>query len=192
MRIILASGSPRRKELLQMITTDFEVIVSEADETITKNKPDEITMELATVKADAVASSIFENETNDFLVIGSDTVVAVDDQILGKPKDKEDARTMIKSISGRGHYVYTGVSLIGRVNGEKIKKSFSDGTEVLVKELSEEEIEAYISTKEPYDKAGAYGIQGLFGKHVEGIRGDYNNVVGLPVHKLYEAMKEYL
>ncbi|MCR5691113.1 MAG: Maf family protein, partial [Eubacterium sp.] len=150
--------------------------------------PAEITKNLASQKARAVASEC--KEKGKVLIIGADTVVAVDGQILGKPKDKKEAKAMMEALSARSHEVFTGVSLLYVEDGKiKEEKSFAEKTQVMVAALSEEEIKAYIDTEEPYDKAGGYGIQGLFGKHIEGICGDYNNVVGLPVHRIYQEIK---
>jgi septum formation protein len=117
-------------------------------------------------------------------------VVAADGEILGKPKNREDARQMISLLQGRTHMVYTGVTLLLCQNGQMENLTFSEGTKVKVAPMSEKEIEDYIDTDEPYDKAGAYGIQGAFSKYIEGIEGDYFNVVGLPVHRVYEEMKK--
>ncbi len=131
------------------------------------------------------------SEENPCIIIAADTVVAVDHEILGKPASKQAARDMIQKISGRVHQVYTGVTLIHRDGRCDEMKSFAECTQVKVVDMREEEIEQYITTEEPYDKAGAYGIQGLFGKYVTGITGDYNNVVGLPIARLYQEVKEY-
>ena len=187
--IILASGSPRRKELLAMIEKNFVVRVSQEEEAITSQNPADVTVELSRQKAEAVAEI---SEENPCLIIAADTVVAVDDAILGKPANKQAARAMIEKISGRTHQVYTGVTLIHRTGRVHEMKSFAVCTEVHVAKMEAEEVEEYISTEEPYDKAGAYGIQGLFGKYVTGIEGDYNNVVGLPVARLYQEMKEIM
>lgn len=183
-RIILASGSPRRKELLGMLCDKFEVIVADCEELISSQVPEETVKELSRQKAIAVAA---KNQIKEAVVIGADTVVSVGGEILGKPKDKEEAYRMISLLSGKKHKVCTGVTLIWTDGGGRIckEKNFAETTLVKVAELSMEEIEAYIRTEEPYDKAGGYGIQGLFAKHVEGIEGDYNNVVGLPVHRVY-------
>lgn len=185
MKYILASKSPRRKELLQLLDIPFEIIISDEEEVVTSTDPAKVTEELSFQKALAVAKQIKEG-----IVIGADTVVAVDGKILGKPKDKDDARRMISLLQGRSHMVYTGVSLVDAANKEH-NKSFHVGTKVNVASMSEEEIEKYVSTKEPYDKAGSYGVQGLFAKHIEGLEGDYFNVVGLPIHTLYDSLKEY-
>lgn len=185
-RMILASGSPRRKELLQMLEVSFEVLVSDTKEVITKNEPAEVTKELSYQKAMAVARQVEEG-----IIIGADTVVSIDGKILGKPADKEEAREMIYKLQGKSHMVYTGVTVIAKSGDMVSASSFAEGTKVNVAPMTENEIEAYISTDEPYDKAGAYGIQGLFGKFIEGIEGDYFNVVGLPVHRLYEELKKF-
>ena len=185
-RMILASGSPRRKELLQMLEVPFEVLVSDTKEVITKNEPAEVTKELSYQKAMAVAGQVEEG-----IIIGADTVVSIDGKILGKPADKEEAREMIYKLQGKSHMVYTGVTVIAKSGDMVSASSFAEGTKVNVAPMTENEIEAYISTDEPYDKAGAYGIQGLFGKFIEGIEGDYFNVVGLPVHRLYDELKKF-
>lgn len=182
---VLASGSPRRKELLQMLEVPFEVLVSDTEEIITKNEPAEVTKELSYQKAMAVAGQVEEG-----IVIGADTVVSIDGKILGKPADTEEAREMIHKLQGKSHMVYTGVTVIVKSDETVSASSFAEGTKVNVAPMTEDEIEAYILTSEPYDKAGAYGIQGLFGKFIEGIEGDYFNVVGLPVHRLYEELKK--
>ncbi len=190
--IVLASGSPRRRELLGMIFDDFEIIVSDCEEVVTSNAPEEVTVELAMQKAKAVAESGQVKKAA--LVIGSDTVVSIDGEILGKPQDREDAMRMLRMLSGRSHKVSTGVALlITDSHGEVVKeKSFSETTLVRVASLSAEEIKTYLDTNDGDDKAGSYGIQGAFAKHIEGIDGDYNNVVGLPVHRLYKEWKEFL
>lgn len=184
MKYILASKSPRRKELLQLLGIPFEIEVSDEEETITSTDPGKVTEELSLQKAMAVAA-----QRNEGIVIGADTVVSVDGRILGKPKGRKDARTMITLLQGRAHMVYTGVSLIDAA-GDRETVTFHIGTKVNVATMTEEEIEEYISSEEPYDKAGGYGIQGLFSKYIESIEGDYFNVVGLPVHSLYEAIKK--
>ncbi len=190
--VILASGSPRRRELLAMLFDEFEVIVSDCEETVASQDPEKVTEELALQKAEAVAGSL-SLRTDPVLVIGADTVVSIEGKILGKPADRHQAAGMLRMLSGKSHNVSTGVALIGLDAGVQTwNKSFSETTVVTVAELSEEEIMSYINTNEPYDKAGAYGIQGMFGKHIQGIGGDYNNVVGLPVHRLYQELKAYL
>lgn len=185
MKYILASKSPRRKELLQLLGIPFDIVVSDEEEVIASTDPAKISEELSLQKAKAVARKL-ENG----IIIGADTIVALEGQILGKPVDKEDARRMITMLQGNGHMVYTGVSLVNAEDGSCI--SFHVGTKVMVSAMSEQEIEEYISLDEPYDKAGSYGIQGAFSRFIEGIEGDYFNVVGLPVHELYSRLKGFL
>lgn len=193
-RIILASASPRRKELLRMICDSFDVVVSECEEQVVSLDPGEVTKELSMQKADEVAKKISGNPKGRSIVIGADTVVSVDGHILGKPGDWKEADRMIRMLSGKTHSVMTGVAII-IINemGQFVQRiSFSEKTEVKVCRLSEEEIYEYIQGDEPYDKAGSYAIQGQFGKYIEGIEGDYNNVVGLPVNRVYSELKVWL
>ncbi len=177
--IILASKSPRRKELLSFITTDFSVKSADVDETLPQGiTPDKAVEYLSKIKAEP-----FKNEND--IVIGADTVVALDGKILGKPRDDADAFATLKMLSGREHSVFTGVSVI---KGEKIE-TFSVQTKVKMFELTDEEIEEYIATDEPFDKAGSYGIQGKGSLLVEKIDGDYFNVVGLPISRLNRVLK---
>lgn len=188
MRIILASQSPRRRELLEMLGYPFEVKVSEAEEKITSTNPAQVTEELSCQKAETVAEMIQEG-----LVIGADTVVSQDNKILGKPMDRQDAREMIQILQGRNHKVYTGVTVIERKAGREVRRvTFSEETIVKVASMTSKEVEQYISLPEPYDKAGGYGIQGTFAKYIRGIEGDYFNVVGLPIHRLYKVLKEFV
>ncbi|MBQ6877829.1 MAG: septum formation inhibitor Maf [Oscillospiraceae bacterium] len=170
---VLASGSPRRKELLSLIIPEYEVLVSGCEEFVPEGTPAEkVPAILAEQKALAVAKL-----RPDDTVIGSDTVVVLGGEIFGKPKDKNHAHAMLKALSGKKHFVYTGVAV-----AEKGKvRSFVQKTEVEFYELSDETIEKYIATGEPMDKAGAYGIQGKGSVLVKGILGDYFNVMGLPV-----------
>ena len=171
--LILASGSPRRRELLSLITDEFEILVSGCDEFVPEGTPAEkVPAILAEQKALAVAKLRPEDT-----VIGSDTVVVLNNEIFGKPKDKAHAHAMLKALSGKKHFVYTGVAVAEK--GEV--RSFVQKTEVEFYELSDETIEKYIATGEPMDKAGAYGIQGKGSVLVKGIVGDYFNVMGLPV-----------
>ena len=181
-KIILASASPRRRELLEQAGISFEVIVSDAEEIITKVIPGEIVEELSCCKAQVVAAVHPEQ-----IVLGSDTVVVQNGEILGKPKDEADARRMLLELQGNTHQVYTGVTLI---RGDK-KVSFHEYADVKVYPMTMEEIENYIATGEPMDKAGAYGIQGRFGIFVEGIKGDYNTIVGLPIARVYHELLEF-
>lgn len=193
--IILASGSPRRKELLERAGYNFEVKVSDASEDINGKipEPKDFVIELARRKAGDVsekeiACRLRNDDKTPFIVIGADTVVALDDKILGKPKDKADAANMLQSLSGRSHHVYTGVSLV-YYDGEKTRdKCFYECTEVVFYPMTDEEISWYVATGEPLDKAGSYGIQGKGGLFVKEICGDYNNVVGLPIARLYHEI----
>lgn len=171
--IILASGSPRRKEILQLADLDFDIMPSNAEEITTKTAPHEVVMELASIKA----KDIYEQSDKQSMVVGADTVVAYQGQILGKPADKEDAKRMLSMLSGQTHEVYTGVCVI--VDGEV--KTFYEETKVTFYEISEDEIDHYIETGEPMDKAGSYGIQGKAAVFIKGIEGDYYNVVGFPI-----------
>ena len=188
MRIILASASPRRRELLRQIGWDFEVCVSQVEESITKTLPAEVVEELSWQKAQAVFAQVCE-DGDAVLVIGADTVVACDGEILGKPADREDAVRMLRMLQGRSHQVYTGVTVCCRLaDGQVVTQTFHEETEVNFYPMTEEEIRAYVDTRDPMDKAGAYGIQGICARYISGIRGDYNNVVGLPVCRLYQEV----
>ena len=188
MKIVLASASPRRQELLKHIFGDFIVHTSSCGENAVFKTPSSYVMELALQKARDVASHYLDC-SEEVLIIGADTIVFSDGTVLGKPSDREDAYQMIKSLSGKTHEVYTGIALIHIQNTSPKEYSSYECTKVHVQNLSEEEIHSYINTSEPYDKAGSYGVQGLFSKHISGIEGDYFNVVGLPVHLLYEELK---
>lgn len=181
MRIVLASGSPRRKMILESVGLDFEVITADCEEITEQTTPEGTVEDLSRLKALAVAKLV-----GDALVIGADTVVAAEGIILGKPRDREDCLRMIRMISGGTHQVYTGVTLVyqGKVH------TFHSATDVYVSELSEEEIQSYVNSEEPYDKAGAYAIQGYFGKYITKISGEYNNVVGFPVAAFYQECKK--
>lgn len=197
-KIILASSSPRRRELMAQAGFAFEVLVSEADETIETERPGEMVEVLSERKAAAVAEEIkrqgFAEES--VLLVGADTMVAIDGKKLGKPKDEKGAEEMLEELSGRTHQVYTGVTLIRlrkAENGSILQESrtFSEGTDVSFYPLTKEEIRSYIATGEPMDKAGAYGIQGKAAVFVKEIKGDYNNVVGLPIARLYQELKNW-
>lgn len=179
--LILASGSPRRKELLARTGHTFRVVVSDADEIAPKDMaPVDVAMHNARAKALAVASGQPASAT----VIGADTIVVLDGRVFGKPLDERDAHRMLRELSGKTHQVITGVALAHEGNGE----TFAEVTDVCFRELSDAEITAYIATGEPLDKAGAYGIQGAAGAFVDHIEGDYDNVVGLPVARLERAL----
>lgn len=197
-KIILASSSPRRRELMAQAGFAFEVLVSEADETIETETPGEMVEVLSERKAAAVAEEIkrqgFAEES--VLLVGADTMVAIDGKKLGKPKDEKGAEEMLEELSGRTHQVYTGVTLIRlkkAENGSILQESrtFSEGTDVSFYPLTKEEIRSYIATGDPMDKAGAYGIQGKAAVFVKEIKGDYNNVVGLPIARLYQELKNW-
>lgn len=175
-RVVLASASPRREELLRQIGIIPEVIPSEIEEKVTEKEPDRVVTELSRQKAEEVAARLGETDTQTTVVVGSDTVVYANGEILGKPADEADAARMLRMLQGDSHYVYTGVTLIA---GNK-KRSFAVETRVDVYPMSEKEIESYIACKESDDKAGAYGIQGRFAAYIRGIDGSYTNVMGLP------------
>ena len=203
-RLILASGSPRRKEILERNGHDFVVIKAVKDECSDADIPADFVSDLSRDKAIEVLDKVLKYpDTFDdvldggdtFYIIAADTVVAVDKDILGKPEDRADAVNMIRRISGRAHSVYTGVTIIrsqmsDRGDIDNTISTFYDETLVYVQDLSDSEISAYVDMGECMDKAGAYAIQGGFGKHIDRIEGDYDNVVGLPYYKVYEALKE--
>ena len=185
MQIILASGSPRRKEILSQIGVTFSVQPAQGEERITKQIPEEVVADLSAQKALEVAATAGE----DALVIGADTIVAMDGEILGKPKDTEEAVQMLSKLAGRTHQVYTGVTYCCPGAGAKKTKTFTDCTEVEIYPMTEEEIRAYVVTGEPMDKAGAYAVQGLFAAFVKRLSGDFYNVMGLPVARLCQELK---
>lgn len=195
MKIILASASPRRRELLEQIGLSFEVMTSQVEEKISSAGPDRVVEELSCQKAKAVAEKLSRPKAGGaVLVIGADTVVALDGAILGKPSDPGDAFRMLERLQGREHEVYTGVTLLYRAAdaSEWTAKSFHERTGVHFHPMTEAEISEYVDTGDPLDKAGAYGIQGFCARYISGIDGDYNNVVGLPVGRLYQEIKELL
>lgn len=187
-RIILASASPRRRELMEQAGFTFEVQVSHKEERYVSTKPDEIVKELALLKAEDIAG---QNAGSNLTIIGADTIVAIDDRILGKPRDKADALDMVRSMQGRSHQVYTGVAII-RFDEEGNQEVISHAvcTDVVVYPMSEAEMLAYVENEDIMDKAGAYAIQGVFGaKYIERFEGDYYNVVGLPISYIYQVLK---
>ena len=182
--VILASASPRRRELMGRITEDFAVVVSDVEEVRDPAwSVQELPRYLAAQKAEAVSKS-----RPDALVIGADTIVALDGTVLGKPRDDEDAFLMLKNLSGKTHKVLTGVAFY---RGGKELSSFVQTTEVDFYPLSDRQIRRYLVTGEHRDKAGAYGIQGFGGLFVEGIRGDYFNVVGFPLAKVAKELEKW-
>lgn len=189
MKYILASASPRRKELLTQAGFQFEIIPSLAEETYTKTVPSEIVTELAAQKA---ADVFHRHKEENCVVIGADTIVVYRDEIFGKPADKQEAYDMLSMLADRTHQVYTGVSLIISKKGKVHTRTFYESTDVTFCPICKEDLRAYVESGEPLDKAGAYGIQGSFAIHVRCISGDYSNVVGLPVCRLYqELLKEF-
>lgn len=217
-RIVLASASPRRQELLNQIGLSHVVCPSHREERVTQTAPEQIVQELSRQKAEDIYEQVTSGRAADdreacgmeekaepewggrppVLVIGADTIVACDGRIMGKPKDKADACRMLSLLQGRSHQVYTGVTVIGQVPGNPVQPmslqkecfTFYECTEVEFFPMSGEEIAAYAETGEPMDKAGAYGIQGRCAAYIKGIHGDYNNVVGLPVGRLYQKLHE--
>ena len=196
-KIILGSASPRRRELLSQIGIEFTVRVSDKEEVYHSDVPEEIVKELALMKAENIADEIRAEqkktgrEAEDAVIIGADTVVVLDQKILGKPKDEEDAFRMLKSLQGRSHEVYTGAAVLSWDRGKgRIARIHAVKTDVYVHEMTDDEIRGYIATGEPADKAGGYGIQGIFAKYIDRIAGDYYNVVGLPVSYVYQTLKE--
>lgn len=201
-KYFLASKSPRRKDLMTQIGIEFQVMISERDEIITSTIPEEVVKELSLQKALEIERMLLKECDGDIfakyssegyegvVIIGADTVVSKDGEIMGKPADEEDAFNMLKKLQGDKHMVSTGVALIVIKNGTKEMLSFAEDTDVNMYEMTDEEINDYIATKEPMDKAGSYGIQGLGAKFISGISGDYNNVVGLPIGSIYQALRK--
>lgn len=178
--IILASASPRRKEILELADLKFDVMPSDAQEITTKTAPNEVVMELASIKA----KDIYKKSEKQSMIVGADTVVAYQGQILGKPTDEADAKRMLTMLSGQTHEVYTGVCIIE----EGKTKTFYEETKVTFYEISDEQIDHYIKTGEPMDKAGSYGIQGKAAVFIKGIEGDYYNVVGFPIARFLQEI----
>lgn len=218
-KIILGSASPRRRALLAQIGIEFEVAVSEKEEFYVSTEPEEIVKELALMKArnvagekegqEAVLKEISGQKTDteeeaeretlkntgikNTIVIGADTIVALDGKILGKPKDEADAFQMVKSIQGRTHQVFTGVAFLDfNENGMCSEFVHAEETKVYVHAMEDAEIRTYIQTGESMDKAGGYGIQGGFAAYIDRIDGDYFNVVGLPVSYVYQQLKQLM
>ena len=187
-KIILASASPRRRELLAGVGATFQICRSKGEENITKEDPDDIVKELSLQKATTVAEERKLEEGT--VIIGADTIVFYEGKILGKPADEEDAVRTLEMLQGRTHQVYTGFTFLQKKEGKWIADSFAEKTDVTFYPVTEKEIKDYVRTGEPMDKAGSYGIQGKFGIYVKGINGSYTNVVGLPIGRLfYEAKK---
>ena len=204
--IILASASPRRRELLSQIGIEYEVVPSKKEEVVTSTIPSEIVMELAKQKAEDIAMQVGHPGK---IVLGADTIVAQNGEVMGKPADEQDAFSMISKLQNNTHQVYTGVSIsFMKEDGAVFSHVFYEETHVLVYPMTKEEIWSYVRSKAstssskvskwdsqraPYeceDKAGAYGIQGSFAAYIKGIQGDYNNVVGLPIGRVYQELKK--
>ena len=182
MKIVLGSKSPRRKEILSLMGYDYEVRVSEAEEIIDKTNPKDVVASIARQKANNIPIK------DDELLICADTIVVLDDLILGKPKDKVDAYHMISLIQGRSHFVYTAVC----IKCQNQYTEFVDEAEVEIKDMNDDDINAYINTQEPYDKAGGYAIQGIFSKYIKDYQGDYYTIMGLPKQKLETILKDLI
>ncbi len=198
--IILASGSPRRKEIMDTMDIPYRVIVTEVKEETGETVPSKMVQALARLKSNAVLPQVKKlaeeagqpGEQPEFIIISADTMVFYEEHVLGKPRDEQDAARMLQLLSDDTHEVYTGVSiLILKVDGITEEWSFDVCTKVIVCSLSEKQIKEYIATGEPMDKAGAYAIQGKFGIYIREIIGDYYNVVGFPIAKIYDALLEH-
>lgn len=188
--VILASASPRRTELLTQAGIRHIVIPSVCEEKITSTSPRRVVMELSGQKAmDVYVRYQKSHPSEEFLIIGADTVVSAGEQILGKPKDEEEAYHMLSMLQGTVHQVYTGVTLLSVKDGKTEENTFYECSNVQVYPMSDTEIRRYIATKEPMDKAGSYGIQGSFAVHIRAIEGDYNTIVGLPIARIYQELK---
>lgn len=183
MKIVLASQSPRRRELLSLIVKDFTVIVGGATEETLFRAPEEMVCQLAERKARAVKAC------GEAVIIGADTIVYLDGEVLGKPSSREDAQRMIRKMAGRTHKVYTGIALLEVPSGRMLTDY--ECTEVEFACMNEAEIEEYLGAEEYADKAGGYGIQGAAAKYVKRIRGCFYNVMGFPVHKVYQLLKNF-
>ena len=205
-KLILASASPRRKELLEQIGIKFEILPAKGEEILTSNIPSQAVLELSKQKATEVAEQVEKSILNlskqkmnelveekeqmqkGIVVLGADTIVVFKDKILGKPKDTADAINMLQMLSGNIHSVFTGVTLFILEEDNKRIVSFYEETKVSMYSMTKEEITAYVKTKEPMDKAGAYGIQGRGARYIERMEGDYYNVVGLPIGRIYQEL----
>lgn len=189
-KFILASGSPRRKDLLEQMGISFEIFAAHGEEIITKKLPWEIVEELSLQKATEVADRFVKEQgvTQQTVVIGADTIVALRDEIMGKPENEEKAKEMLHKLQNDTHQVYTGVTLVIMTEEGRQVVTFHEKTDVVMYPMTKKQIEAYVATGEPMDKAGAYAIQGKCAAYVKGICGEYNNVVGLPVARLMQEL----
>lgn len=190
--IILASASPRRSELLRQADIPFKVITSSCDEASDIEEPAAYVEDLSLRKAEDVFQKLEESDLASCIILAADTIVAYGGEILGKPSDENEALDMLGLLADRTHQVYTGVSLLHVKNGEKTCVTFSEKTDVTFYPMSRIEMKNYIATGDPLDKAGAYGIQGPCAIHIKEIHGDYNNVVGLPLSRVYQELKKVL
>lgn len=186
-KIRLASKSPRRRELIKYLDIPYTILAVDTEENAKSADPEEAACEISLEKARAS----FETKPleDGEVVIGADTTVCTSDKILGKPGNRDDAFKMLRLISGKTHTVVTGITLIYIENGETVTKSFAETTKVIVEDLSDGQINAYLDLDEYSDKAGSYAIQGPFSRHIKGIEGDYNNVVGFPVARVYKELQ---
>lgn len=191
MKIYLASASPRRKDLLRQVGISFKTMPSQVEEQVSKTMPSEVVEELSYQKAIDVCNRLKEQNETEYIVIGADTVVSSWNRILGKPVDKDDACAMLKELQGQSHQVYTGVTIAWKYKDmQPMSYTFSECTEVTLYTMEDAEIKRYVDSGEPMDKAGSYAIQGKFAAYIQGICGDYNNVVGLPVGRVYQELKK--
>ena len=189
MRVILASKSPRRKELMDLLGIDYEIMVSQADETIEEG----LTLEEQSKKLGFIkAKSVFDKTSGDRIVIGSDTLVVKEGKLFGKPKDREDAINMINSIKNDKHQVITSIAILIEKEGKYKEYLDCDISDVYVSDMNKKEIEEWIDTGKAYDKAGAYAIQLEFSKYIEKVNGNYDSIIGLPINKVYNILKRYI
>ncbi|MCR4589215.1 MAG: Maf family protein [Lachnospiraceae bacterium] len=192
--LVLASASPRRRELLKKADIPFTVMPADIEEVSVAGEPADMAEEISSYKAEYVAEKLIREKKQDsFVILSADTIVTVDGKVLGKPKDEEDAFNVLKTLQGREHEVYTGVTIAVKHPGKNVHyKQFHEKTRVKIYPVSDEQIRDYISTGEPLDKAGSYAIQGSFAKYIKSIKGDYSNVVGLPVGRVFKELKQFL
>jgi len=183
-KLVLASSSPRREELLKRLGLNFTIVPSKINEDIEGLAPDLLVQELARAKAEEVAELV-----EDTVIIAADTVVVNNNGIIGKPEDKNEAREMLKCLQGKCHTVFSGIAVLSTEEGRSLVDV--DRTEVFLRQMDEQEINEYVDTGEPLDKAGSYGIQGFGGIFVEKINGSYFTVMGLPIHKLALMLKKF-
>lgn len=188
MKIILASKSPRRREILELLGADFEVLSADTDESCSVSEPSELVKTLAQRKGIATIEKYKceRGDTEDILFIACDTLVYADGEFLGKPKSRDDAYRMLSLLSGRRHEVWSGIFL--SFNGKRVSRA--ESTEVEFCDMTYEEKQRYLDSGEPFDKAGGYAVQGEAARYIRELKGDYFNVVGLPVNLLYRTLKE--